>query len=164
MEGFIGTADLSSGFARNVSIIKQQTAGLTDTDSLLQPAMRGNCLNWVLGHIATSRCRILGLLGEEPVLDAAHMARYDRGSAPILGDEEEILPLHALLDTLDRAQERIAAALARATPEALAREITLGPNTMPVGRALFTLYFHETYHTGQTEYLRQLAGIDDQVI
>jgi hypothetical protein len=26
------------------------------------------------------------------------------------------------------------------------------------------MYFHETYHTGQTELLRQLAGTDDKVI
>lgn len=25
-------------------------------------------------------------------------------------------------------------------------------------------YFHDTYHTGQTEILRQVAGTDDQVI
>jgi hypothetical protein len=26
------------------------------------------------------------------------------------------------------------------------------------------LYWHEAYHTGQTEYLRQLAGKDDCVV
>jgi hypothetical protein len=29
---------------------------------------------------------------------------------------------------------------------------------------VFFLYFHETYHVGQTELLRQLAGKNDQVI
>jgi|GEM_PF-5021639 len=33
-----------------------------------------------------------------------------------------------------------------------------------VGAQLSFLSWHETYHTGQTEYLRQLAGKDDQVI
>jgi hypothetical protein len=29
---------------------------------------------------------------------------------------------------------------------------------------VFFQYFHETYHVGQTELLRQLAGKNDQVI
>jgi uncharacterized damage-inducible protein DinB len=30
--------------------------------------------------------------------------------------------------------------------------------------SLFFRYFHETYHVGQTELLRQLAGRNDKVI
>lgn len=33
-----------------------------------------------------------------------------------------------------------------------------------LGERVLGLYFHETYHTGQTEILRQLAGVDDRVI
>ncbi len=33
-----------------------------------------------------------------------------------------------------------------------------------LGERVLELYFHETYHTGQTEILRQLAGVDDKVI
>ena len=164
MERIIGTDDLIEGFARNMTIIGRQTAGLTHADSLLQPAMRGNCLKWVVGHIAASRCRILALLDQAPVLAPAQIARYDRGSAPILADGAEVAPLPELLDALDRAQGRIAAGLAAATPEALAREIPFGPSVATVSKLLFTLYFHETYHTGQTEYLRQLAGTDDHII
>jgi hypothetical protein len=32
------------------------------------------------------------------------------------------------------------------------------------GARLFFYYFHETYHVGQTELLRQLAGRDDKII
>jgi hypothetical protein len=35
---------------------------------------------------------------------------------------------------------------------------------MTVGQRLFGLYFHQTYHIGQTELLRQLAGVNDKVI
>src|SRR5262249_372099 len=149
-------------FARNVTIIQRQTAGLTHADSLLQPAMRGNCLNWVLGHIVSTRGSVLRILGAEPVLTAAHAERYARGSAPVLGEEPGILTLPALLDALDRTQAGIAAGLARATPESLARDAEFGG--MDGAQALFTLFFHECYHTGQTEYLRQLAGTNDQVI
>lgn len=35
---------------------------------------------------------------------------------------------------------------------------------MGVGERLFGFYFHDTYHTGQTDLLRQVAGTNDKVI
>src|SRR5262249_27711324 len=96
--GIVSLQQLSDAFARNVTIIRRQTAGLTHADSLLQPVMRGNCLNWVLGHIVSTRGLVLRVLGAEPVLSAAHAERYARGSAPVLGEEAGILTLPALLD------------------------------------------------------------------
>jgi uncharacterized damage-inducible protein DinB len=160
--GIVSRQQLSDAFARNVNIIGRQTAGLTHADSLLQPARRGNCLNWVLGHIVASRNLILRMLGEEPALTTEQAERYKRGSEPVLGEEDSILTLPVLLDALDRAQAGIAAGLERATSETLAQDAQF--NGLTVAQALFTLFFHECYHTGQTEYLRQLAGTDDQII
>jgi hypothetical protein len=36
--------------------------------------------------------------------------------------------------------------------------------TTTVGQRVLGLYFHETYHVGQLELLRQLAGTGDKVI
>lgn len=80
------------------------------------------------------------------------------------GDGAGVLSLDRLLEALERAQEGIVAGLGHATPVELAKEIEVGQHTMTVGQRLFGLYFHETYHTGQTELLRQLAGTDDKVI
>ena len=99
----ITTANLTEAFARNVAIIRRQAAGLTQEESLRQPPFRGNCLNWVVGHLADYRDHILRALGAEPVMGEA-------------------------------------------------------------GERLFFWYFHETYHVGQTELLRQLAGKDDKII
>jgi uncharacterized damage-inducible protein DinB len=75
-----------------------------------------------------------------------------------------MLQLEDLLARLDQAQEHIAAALEGMDEAALDREITRGERKTTVGRRLFFLYFHETYHVGQTELFRQLAGKDDKVI
>src|SRR3954470_8143204 len=83
---------LAEAFARNVRVIKMQVNGLTHADSLLQPPVRGNCLNWVLGHIAIHRDLILEALGEEKILSQAAAARYGSGSEPILGDGEGFCP------------------------------------------------------------------------
>jgi uncharacterized damage-inducible protein DinB len=160
----IDPEQLANAFGLNLNIIRMQTEGLTHEDSLLQPSFRSNCMNWVLGHIATNRNRVLTTLGEEPVLSAEETVRYETSSDPITGEEEGILTLVMLLAALERAQEKIAAALGKITVEELAREIEVGDRTMTLGQRLFGLYFHETYHTGQTEILRQLAGMDDKVI
>lgn len=157
-------AQFAEGFARNLRIIGMQTAGLTHDDSLFQPPVRGNCLNWVLGHIAGSRNRILRALDAEPVLPDAEAARYARDSAPITGPSDDILRLETILAALERSQTSIDERLATLTPDDLAREIPFAGRAMPLGQVLFSLYFHETYHTGQTELLRQLAGTNDKVI
>jgi len=159
----IDANDLAGAFARNVMIVKRQTDGLTHEDGLRQQPSHGNCLNWVLGHIAVSRDDVLALLGEPPLSDAAG-ARYKRGSAPLTAAEENPLQLEALLDWLGRTQEHIAAALERTDAAALARELAIGDRKTTVGQRLFFLYFHESYHIGQTELFRQLAGKDDKVI
>jgi uncharacterized damage-inducible protein DinB len=159
----ISTTQLTEAFGRNLTILQRQADGLTHADSLLQPPFRGNCLNWVLGHMAESRDSTLGALGAAPCSGEA-VARYARESEPITGDDAGALPLDELLRLLAASQEALAAALSRATPEDLARELTIGPRTTTVGARVFFLYFHETYHVGQTELLRQLAGANDKVI
>ena len=59
------TNDLIEALARNVSVVKMQTQGLTHADTLIQPHFGGNCLNWVLGHIVENRDRILELIGQK---------------------------------------------------------------------------------------------------
>ncbi len=160
----IDPEQLANAFALNLNIIRSHTEGLTHEESLLQPPAGGNCLNWVLGHIASNRNRILLTLDQEPVLTEAEAARYDTGSKPVTCDEEGILKLVMLLAALERAQEGIAAGLGRLSVEALASEIEVGDRNMTLGQRLFGLYFHETYHTGQTELLRSLTGRDEKVI
>lgn len=160
----IDQKQLADAFALNVRIMKSQAEGLSHADSLRQPPFRGNCLNWVLGHLLLNRNRVLAVLGQEPVLDGDTLSRYETGSEPVTGDEDGILTLEELLDGMVAGQEKIAAGLQQASAEDLAQEIQAGERTMTLGRRLFGLYFHDTYHTGQTEMLRQLAGADDKVI
>jgi hypothetical protein len=156
--------ELAAAFARNVWIVKRQSEGLTHADSLIQLPFQGNPLNWVVGHLAVNRDDVLALLGEPPVM-ADDGKRYKRESDPLTGQEEGVLPLEELLARLDQSQERIAAALERTSEDDLAREMTLSNDRKAtLGQRVFFLYFHETYHVGQTELLRHLAGKHDKVI
>ena len=159
----LDTSQLAEGYAGNVRIIDHQAAGLTHTDSLIQPPVRGNCLNWVLGHIAVHRDYALEAMGQEKILGEGPVPRYDFGSQPILADGPDVLPLDVILDAIARQQERIGATLESISPEHLASE---APKSEPrtVAQMATFLYWHETYHVGQTELLRQLAGKDDAII
>lgn len=159
----ITATNLIEAFARNATLIGRQAAGLTQEESLRQPPFRGNCLNWVVGHLANYRDLILQALGAEKVMGETG-ERYARESEPITGDGPGVLPLDALLAMLAKSQEGIAEALGRATPEELAKEVPAGQRTVTVGERLFFWYFHETYHVGQAELLRQLAGKNDKII
>jgi uncharacterized damage-inducible protein DinB len=160
----ITTTDLIQGLERNLGIIKAQTEGLSHADSLLQLPFRGNCLNWVLGHITDNRNTMLRLLGEESILSEAHAARYGYGSEPVCGDGDDILTLEQLLAAMEQSQSTLAARLETITPEELAREEQSFLGTTTLGQLIFFLFWHESYHVGQPEYLRQLAGKDDKVI
>ncbi len=147
-------------FNLNHRVLHMQIDGLSHEDSLLVPPFRSNCLNWVLGHIIASRSTALTLLGEEPVWSDEEKAAYDRESEPIT--PETAYPLEKLTADLDTSQERLGAALESASPEELAQIV--GGKDRSLGERLAFLYWHEAYHTGQTELLRQLAGMDDKVI
>ena len=122
-----------------------------------------NCLNWVLGHLAYSRDQVLAMLGEAPLLDETG-DRYRRESDPITGEGPGVLPLERLLEVLHQGQERITATLAARPDEALGEEEQVGERTLTLQERLHFAYFHETYHVGQTELLRALAGKTDKVI
>jgi hypothetical protein len=69
-----------------------------------------------------------------------------------------------MLTLFKQGQGNITAGLARMTPDTLAKEIQIGERKTTVARRLFGLYFHDTYHTGQTDLLRQVAGKNDKII
>lgn len=146
------------------NIIHEQVNGLTQADSLLQPQPGGNCLNWVLGHLLTSQLEVIRALGGSPPFPPALVARYDRDSLPIHGEEEGVLPLSTLLSMHDQVQGVLDKLLDTMKEEGFEREILVGERNQNLGWRVFFLHFHYTYHIGQLEYLRQLAGKLDKII
>jgi uncharacterized damage-inducible protein DinB len=161
----ISSNTLAEAFNRNVEIIKMQTASLTHADSLIQLPFRGNCMNWIVGHILTNRYNVLKLLGNEQPYEARRVGRYQRDSEPISTDEVNVLPLEELIAMLEFKQAEIAGFLAKITPEELECQVAFyGRRSMSVAEWLMFFYFHDTYHTGQTEILRQATGKNEKII
>jgi len=153
---------LIQAFERNQWVINAQTEGLSHSDSLLQLPFRGNCLNWVLGHIVVYRDKTLTLLGGAPTLTEAEADLYLRGSEPIT-DGVTAVSLERLLSASDQSQKRLTAALQQAPPDTLAA-LYSGERQQTVGDRVVFMLWHETYHVGQLEILRQLAGKEDTII
>ena len=160
----ITPTQLAEAYALNTRIIHMQTQDLTQADSLIQTPYHINSLNWTLGHIAVHRDKVLALLDHEPLLSTSETERYGRGSEPVIAEDAGTLSLERLLEILDRGQEIISQRLAELIPEELARELPLGKGTTTLAARLHWYYFHDTYHTGQTELLRQIADKNDQII
>jgi len=156
------SALLLEQYQRDAWVIEQHAKGLTHQESLLQLPFRSNCFNWVLGHIVVHRDKALQALGEKPTLNAVQTQVYQRGSDPIL-DQESAISLAKLLEAFTESQETLLTHLTEMTEAKLEthwdqeKEISLGER-------LIFLQWHEAYHIGQLEILRQLAGKDDEII
>jgi len=151
---------------RNYNVIGAQVRGLTHEDSLLQLPFRGNCLNWVVGHITQSRNKMLMLVDEPTVWTAEQIARYDRESPPVTSSDDAI-HFEQILADLQTAHERLISRLERITHDELlapAKPVIQRAPPWTTGEFLHFLLWHETYHIGNTEILRQLSGTNDQVI
>lgn len=160
----MGIADeIMNFFGYNSQIIKAQTNGITTEESLLQLPFRANCMNWVLGHIGVYRQSALLSVGGEPIWDEASWGIYGTGSSPLV-DAAVAYPMEKLLADLDTLQQRTGELLT-ALPEATLLEAKEYPyiGVQPMQVWLNGLVWHETYHVGQLEVLRQLAGKDDEV-
>lgn len=156
--------DFQKILAMESKIIEEQTRDLTHADSLMQPQPAGNCLNWVLGHLITSQLAIIAAIGGVPPFNIELVARYERDSDPIHGEEPGVLNLSELLEMLEQVNTRVDNLLGSLDENDFFREIQIGERKMTLGWRIFFLHFHYTYHIGQLEYLRQLAGKLDKVI
>jgi hypothetical protein len=142
-----------------------QTDGLTHEQSLIQLPFRANCLNWVVGHVLANRRNIIQLLGEENPLPSVNLDHYERESDPILGEENGVLPLEELLDCLEKSQGILTGLLENENVDTLQRPAPYRDRgEKPLAYWLLFLYFHDSYHVGQTELLRQAAGKNDKII
>jgi hypothetical protein len=146
------------------SLVQNQTQGLTQADTLVQPQPSGNCMNWVLGHTLENQITMLQLLGGEAPIPETDLAIYQRESAPIRADGPGVLPIERLLEYHKQVKEALVARLTGMQDADFDQEVPFRERTTTLGWRVFFLYFHYTYHVGQLELLRQLAGKTEKLI
>lgn len=162
IQSWIGTLNT------NHWLIEKQSEGLSHEQSMLATPFRANRMNWVIGHILEHRDWMLRALDQKPLLSAHEAMIYRRGSEP-LQDDSEVLQLDTLLDYLRQAKDCLIVTVSGAD-EAFMLEVPESGVVMESHKTknrlerIQGLIWHETYHTGQLELLRQLAGVNDAVL
>ncbi len=141
----------------NHEMIQTQVKDVTQAESMLQLPFKGNCLNWVVGHILDTYSTCLEWMGQPAIRSEAEARTYGYGSEPCT-DPARACDLVDMLKRLDLAAKQIPVTLASLTPIELEREIELWRGNVSLMEALFFMLCHVYYHTGQLEQLRELAG------
>ena len=156
------TSYLVGGLERTAFVVNAQLDGLSHDDCLLQLPFRGNCANWVLGHIISSRSSMIKQITGKHYWENDVDALYKFGSEPIT-EGEHAIHLDQLMEHLKSSAEALKSAIEGATQEQL-EAIWNEERQSTVLDFLLFMTWHEGYHAGQFEYLRQLAGKNDKVI
>ncbi|MEO1286673.1 MAG: DinB family protein [Chloroflexota bacterium] len=158
----------TSTLSLNQWIIDMQLKDISHEDSMINPPFRANRLNWVVGHLAEHRDWMLRAVDETTLMPANQVELYRRGSAEMQADDE-VVALETLVDYLARSKQCLLDRLGTASSDFLA-EIPQTGILMESHKdktrleRLQGLLWHETYHVGQLEFLRQLAGKNDAVL
>jgi hypothetical protein len=145
-------------------MLLQQVEGLSHADSLIQPQPSGNCLNWVMGHLAGNLQIILDVLDAPHPSDVPDYKRYGYGSKPVTGDAPDVVRLETIVAHYGLLSDAICARLELMNEEQFEEEIENFMGKVTRGWASFFFFFHNTYHIGQLEQLRNLAGRTEKII
>ena len=147
-----------------LELLLKQLEGLNHATSLLQPQSGGNCLNWTIGHLVVNLVDILQVLGDESPSDLPDLAHYGYGSEPIRCEAPGVIDLQVLVDAYTQLTTLITEHLSRMTEADFDEEIDFWQGKSRRGYVAFFYFFHNTYHLGQLEQLRNLAGRTEKVI
>jgi len=154
-------------FNLNHRIIEMQMDGLSHTDTLLELPFRGNRLNWVIGHLAEHRDWMLRAVECTTLMPAKQVEIYRRGSEPLTDDQA--VDIETLMGYLRQSKDCILSTLETTTDDFLSEKPDTGilmesQRDRTRFQRLQGLLWHETYHVGQLELLRQLTGVNDAIL
>lgn len=147
---------------RNQWLIARHAQGLTHEDTLLQLPFETNCMNWIHGHVAWYRDEILELLGDGKLLTEEESEPYRRDSDPFR-DGQDAVDLERLLGILEDSHGSIVSAITKIPEQQLQMIHNEERESTILDRIVF-LFWHETYHIGQLEIFRHLAGKHEKII
>ncbi|MGB4595390.1 MAG: DinB family protein [Anaerolineaceae bacterium] len=149
----------------NIEIIKLQVADLTMDEMLIQPVNGGNCMLWVLGHLADNLQQILKIVGGTLPENQLDLSLFARGSQPITGSEAGLPTPEQLLTAYDTLHQMVISQLGQSEETYFDQEVELWPGSKSTRGWYATFFsFHHSYHIGQLELLRNLAGHTEKLI
>jgi uncharacterized damage-inducible protein DinB len=144
-----------SAFGNNLRLLELNGAGLTPELAAQRSANGVASAAWILGHLVTTRRRIVTLVGgdlqEDPVWEQ-HYARGGPGVNAHLGWPELVEAFRSVDQSLKAAFQQLTDWDRPTTNPALGTE-------QPLEQVLTFLFMHECYHLGQIGIIRKLHGL-----
>ena len=144
-----------TAFGNNLRLLELNGAGLTPELAAQRPANGVASAAWVVGHLISSRRRILKLVGGTPPEAPEWEQHYARGGpgAPAHLDWTALVAAFQATDPdLKAAFQQVTDWDRPTTNPALGTE-------QPLEQVLVFLYMHECYHLGQIGIIRKLLGL-----
>lgn len=141
-------------------VVEVQTEGLSQKDLMLQPQPGGNCMLWVLGHMVQSIKDIAMTIGATEPAGYEAYERFKRTSEPLLEDEPGLPDLAKIREDFTALSKLAAETLENQADSYFSEPGWNGTK----GATILFFSFHLSYHAGQLEYLRNLAGKTEKVI
>jgi hypothetical protein len=148
---------------RKQNAIVSAVEGLSHAESLLQLPGEGNCMNWVLGHIATFRDGMLADIRQPEYMTEAEAKLYDAGSKPITVESKSV-DFERLVELQTQTYDAISRWL-ESNPAGFERE---SRQDGPIRKGYLGYWEtviehfaqnmgHESIHAGELSALRELA-------
>jgi uncharacterized damage-inducible protein DinB len=147
---------LIQSYTYTFEIVQDQLENVTHEESLVPFIDGGHSINWLVGHLVSSRTVPLQHVNAKLVWSEDRRARYRNGSAPINQDAPDVVRLPELMNLFDQTQERLVSGLKSLTPDQISAPSGYGRNT--VVESLMYFHFHETYHVGQLTMVAEFLG------
>lgn len=143
-------------YDHNARVLSTLVGDFSDADWRVQDPL-GHDSRWIVGHLAATRLRLVGMAGLTP-LTAAWQADFARGTSPKSLPQD--LDMTELLRSFQHAHGQLRSAWEGLTAETLAQPLgrTLPDGSDTTGGALRFLAWHEAYHLGQLGLMRRLVG------
>lgn len=132
--------------------------GITHEQSLHQPAAGMNSINWLIGHLISSRTRVLACLGQPAIWSDEQRIRYRNGSDVIAANGPGVMQMGDLLRDYRLSHEATIIGFHGIAPERMNDPSDFrGPTNADT---LIYLQFHEAHHVGHIMSVREHLGLN----
>lgn len=148
--------ELAKLYAFNTGFYQKALNVFSPEEVLIRPEGKANSVNWVAGHMATSRIGVLNSLGQEEKDPWDEL--YEFGAE--VKEDSAYPPLELIKQVWDDASAKLSTRFPRITLEQLEGVPPFEPPGMEKSLRgyLYFMYMHETYHLGHLGYLGRLFG------
>ncbi len=136
----------------NNYVIQVNLEGLSLEESLQKPLAKGNCINWIFGHLLFTRNHLHELLNLDPAMDRRYANLYDSGTTKNLS-KEEVLGIETMMSFFQQSHANVMNVINKINDE----------KEQDFWKTLAGLAFHEAYHAGQLGLLRKGLGKEGKI-